>query len=179
MFDSPFSPPTDPMYLRFRDGLQKIADNEAQRMLWRWDPAKGEWYTWATEEWVLEDVGLADTSTGSALRDKSFGLGTPNWELSDFMVPDLYKRVHAAHVAYAARAPRLRLVWGPWGGGDWRSAWKRPGVVLPPPAPPSSPTGLPAECLKRIEWVRDAEKRGLIVHDVAQLEINKIVAECT
>lgn len=178
MFESPLSPPTDPDYLTFIAGLKKIADAESVHAWDRWDPNDGKWYRWEPAEWVLEDVGLADTSVGLTLQDKSFGLGAPNWEYLDFGAPQLFRSVNAAYKTYKARMPNLRLVWGPWGGGDWRSAWQRP-PGHPHPHPPSPPGTLAEGCRERIAWVRDSERRGYIVHDVAQRMINEIVAECT
>lgn len=181
MFENPLLPPTDPKYVAFLAGLKKIAEGEAAHAWDRWDPGEGKWYRWDPADWVLEDVGLADTSVGPTLQDKSFRLGQPDWEYRDFGAPQLFRSVEAAYNRYKAFLPNLRLVWGPWGGGDWRSAWRRPSKVPSPPPPPPPPpgSGLPKGCQERIAWVQDAERRGFVVHDVAQRMINEIVAECT
>ena len=126
-FENPFGAPPDPKYLAFLAGLKKITEDEAQRRSWWWDHGAGEWYSWKATDWVLESIdGWADTSPGSALKDTFSLSGTPDWDLQQLWMPDLYKRVSVAFEAIKRKSPNVRPVWGPWNGGDWRAAWPRP-----------------------------------------------------
>jgi len=174
---------TDPKYARFVSGLKAIASLEAIHLMDRWDHREGKWYAWHAPTWVLEDIGAADTPPGLALVDWTMNAGAPDWQLVESWVPDLYSRVNAAYESHKRRWPELRLVWGPWGGGDWRYAWDS--TAPPPPRPPKPeppwriPGTLPPHCVVRIEAVQDAVRRGFMVHDTAQRYIDQIVAECT
>lgn len=180
-----FGPPTDPAYVRFLDGLKKAAADGLDASRWRWRGADQHWYTYKVTEWVLEDVGLPDTSTryavtsGRGFEGPDAPSGWGGWEVIDFAVPDLFKSVSKMYSIIAPRWPAA--VWSIWGHGDWRNAFRR-NAVPPPPAPPRPPDFTPqlnAECLRRVNEARQWAASGVITATQSQKIIAQIVAECT
>jgi hypothetical protein len=171
-----FGAPTDPAYLSFLEGLKKVAADPKATSRWRWHPRDGKWYTYDPTTYVIEDLGLVDTSPEMAFR-QSWGFPDSTYQVVEMFVPELFERLKKAAAAHLARYPSANLIWSPWGGGDWRNAFER-GRQPHPPTDPHIPT-LPPECVKRVNDVQEWERRGYITHDQAQLQINAIVAECT
>jgi hypothetical protein len=170
--------PTDPAYLRFLEGLRTVAG----------DPiGKDRWYEYSRKEWVLEDLGLADTPPETALsmdfprfniQDMKFDTAPHARTVYESGVPDLFQRVQKAHASLVQRYPHATLVWSPWGDGDWRSAYKRVDGS-PNIDETDDKTGVPADCVRRINEVGEYRRRGLITNDQAQKLVAAIVAECT
>jgi hypothetical protein len=172
-----FGPPTDPAYVNFLDGLKKVTGDPKATSIWRWHPRDGKWYSYDPAKWVIEDLGLADTSPENALQQE-WGFPNSTYRVQELFAPELFERLKKASAAYLGRFPRANLVWSPWGGGDWRNAFERGRDPHPPPGP-HPPSTLPPECVKRVEEVKEWERRGFITHDQAQKQIDAIVAECT
>ena len=178
-FQAPWALPTDPVYLRFRDGVVKANDDLIDKWRWRWHPRSGNWYAYSVNEFILDDVGLADTTPGYGFDD--IGQGDPDYERSraDFRLPDTFRRVQAAYETSKARWPHMVWTWR--GGGDWRSAIRRTGTGAPGPAPTDTDwkKGLTPECVQRVQDVRRWEQLNVITAADAAKLIRQIVADCT
>ena len=175
MLEFPGQAPTDPAYERFRDDLKKVAKDPDRTARWRWHARDGKWYAYAEGDWVLEDVGLADTSPQMAMQS-AFGFPKPSWSVNELFLPDLFRRLQGAYAEAETKYPGA--VWSPWGGGDWRNAFKRSGPIPVPPKP-DDPPPLNPECERRIKDVQTYHRRGFITYDQQQVLIADIVAECT
>lgn len=167
-----FGEPVDPDYLAFKTGLVKAVADPDDKWRLRWDPASREWYRFSLDAWGFEDIGLADTSPEGAVRQSGWPI---KYEVQSFGFPSLWERLEKSHNAYAVRYPRMRLVWSPWGGGDWRGAFKRAGS--PPPAPPQPPPPRPpsARAMKQIREIEGWRDRGYISADQAQKMILAVI----
>jgi hypothetical protein len=173
------SGPIDPSFIAFREGLAKAVKDSADRWGWRWHPRDNKWYVYSSTEWVLEDLGLPDTSPEEAVKKKSTW-PTPTYEVQSFFLERLWERLRKAANSYSSRHPGVNLVWSPWGDGDWRSAFKRtPGV------PPVRRNGdhvdvrLPARALEQVKEIEEWQRRGYISADQAQKMINEVIARNT
>lgn len=174
-----FGAPPDPRYLSFKQGIKKANDDFADRWRWRWAPGHGAWLTYSADSWIMNDVGIADTTPGLGL-----DFGNDSRLDSDLWWPDLFARLDAVQRHYRARFPDTTaggkggLVWTWRYGGDWRVAIPHPNGGGHSDPPPNGHT-LPPECLKRIEDVREYVRRGIITAAQGQRLINEIVADCT
>lgn len=175
-FDVPGQPPADPAYERFRVGLMEVVDSPSRTNRWRWHSGDGKWYVYAAEDWVLEDVGIPDTSPQLAIQQK-WGFPESTWSVSELFLPDLFRRLGTASKATNTRYPDA--VWSPWGGGDWRNAFKRTGPIPPRPPNGNGRGPIDPECERRIKEVQTYHQRGFITYDQQQQLIAEIVAECT
>ena len=171
-----FGPPTDPVYVRFLEGLKSFVP----RSISRWNAKDEKWYSYALADWGMEDLGLADTSPDPALRG-IIEYFNQQPEVIEFWVPDLFNRLRKAAAAHWKRFPQAYLVWTPAGGGDWRSAFRKQTQPIPQkPSPEKGPyDALSPDCVKRVEQVREWLRRDIITHDTARRLIDEIVAECT
>src|SRR5438105_7053439 len=124
--------PTDPAYTRFIDGLKQIASDLSAKGTWRWDAKQQKWSDFPASSWVIEDLGLADTTPEPAIRQ--WGYPVNAWEIQDYAVADLLARIQKAHASFAVKYSNATLVWSPWGGGDWRNVYERRGSQTPYPA---------------------------------------------
>lgn len=174
-----FGAPPDPRYLAFKQGAQRANDDLTDAHRWRWAPGHGSWLTYSMTAWIMDDVGIPDTTPTFSLDfgdDSDLG--------SDLWMPELFRRIDASHQKYRSRWPdttvsgRGGLVWTWRNGGDWRVAIPKVdgGGHDDDPQPP--PT-LPAECLKRVADVREYMRQGIITAAEGQRLIRTIVDECT
>jgi hypothetical protein len=182
-----FGVPPDPGYVAFRDGLLKANNDVIDKWRWRWSAKHAGWFTYAIDDWILDDVGLPDTAPGS-----SFDLiknEDPTVELArtDTFLPDVYARVQEAHSRFEKRWPYIVWTWRY--GGDWRSVMARPPYPVPPDIPDPGGVGpstgddwmthLNQECVERVEQAREWVRRGYITSVDGQRLIRAIVEECT
>lgn len=176
-----FGAPTDPAYTRFLEGLRSVVADPVGKRTWRWDGGDQKWYAYAPDKWGFEDFGAPDTPPEGAVTEH-WNLPQSTWEVHDLWVPGLFDRLQKAFTKLSRSYPTANLVWSPWGGGDWRSAFKRAGP-LPKPPKPDEKSGkkvdLPQKALESIEQVKEYERRKIITHDQAQKMIASIVAEYT
>jgi hypothetical protein len=185
-----FGPPADPVYLRFLDGLRVALTDSMDQKRWRWRGFDQKWCTYSVADWVLEDVGLPDTGTGTAVGSGwslegpdapdlpvLFGMKWHNWEVNELSVPELFRRVARDYQLHAGRWPNA--VWSPWGHGDWRNAFQRKPAATPVPAPAPGSIVLNAECQSRVREAREWARLGVITVAQAQNMIEQIVAQCT
>lgn len=179
-----YGEPTDPVYVAFRDGVIRANDDVTDAWRWRWSPRHKGWFTYAVQKWILDDVGIADTSAGSSFDlIKNDDLAVERARATGFL-PVVFRDVQAAYARHTSRWPNL--VWSWRGGGDWRNAMNRARPDYPDTDPEtgSGPADDPIdrltpECKQRIADVRAFAARGDITTAQAQRLIAKIVEECT
>lgn len=181
-----FGVPTDPTYIAFRDGLLKANDDVIDKWRWRWSPTHAGWFTYAVADWILDDVGLADTAPGSSFELIKNDDHAVEMARADNFLPDVYARVIQAQSRYEGRWPNLVWTWRY--GGDWRAVQPRPSGSSTYPGEPGGPgpatgdewmTHLNQECVQRVEEVREWVRRGVITSVDGQRMIRAIVEECT
>jgi len=175
-----FGAPPDPAYMRFLEGLRALVRDPAGTSASRWHPADTKWYPYPVSDWLLEDLSIPDTAPGEALKEHLpyFAGSTHSWELQEFWVRDLFDRIQKVFARESPLHPRSNLVWSP-SGGRWRNAIRRTSSLPPPSQGPAPRPQLPAECVQRVEQVREWIRHGYITHDQGQTMINAIVDECT
>jgi hypothetical protein len=168
-----FTPPTDPAYTRFLEGLHSIAAEPVGRVTWRWQGSDQMWRTYDPRTWAMEDVGAADTSAGGALYE--WGLEQKTRTVQDYAVPPLFEQLKKDWGALHTAHPNAFLLWAPLSGGTWRAVFKR----NPPLGKDGGGIELSPAALRRIAEVHEYERLGEITHEEAQKRIVEIVAEYT
>lgn len=172
--------PTDPKYISFRDGWMKANDDLIDAYRWRWNAGQAKWYGYPAATWILDDIGIPDTSVGSTieflhlLRDDDPGAEQAR---ADRYLPDVFSRLQQAHAKYSPKWPNLVWTWR--NGGDWRSAVSRGSSQHPGDANPPSGIQLHPDCLRRVAEVQEWMRRGVLTSIDGQRLIRDIVEQCT
>jgi hypothetical protein len=86
-----FGEPVDPAYVAFRDGLNGAVGDPGDRSRLRWSPRHEHWFRYSADEWVLDDIGLPDTSPEGALKQTGFWPTT--YEVVSLYLPGLWGSV--------------------------------------------------------------------------------------
>ena len=172
--------PVDPVYAAFRDGVVKVNDDLRDAFRWRWSPKHKGWFAYSVKDWILDDVGIADTPAGSSFELIKNDDPAVERARAISWLPAVFADVQAAYARHQRLWPNL--VWSWRGGGDWRNSMSRakPDGGPEPGEPDPDPIGsLPPECEKRIADVRAFAASGHITAAQAQRLIAKIVEDCT
>jgi hypothetical protein len=146
---------------------------------WRWNPGQARWFGYPAESWILDDIGIPDTSAGTAAEGHYIGDDDPAVERAqaDMWLPDVFARLQLAHSRYSPRWPNLVWTWR--NGGDWRSAVSRGNNPHPGDPNPPGAIQLNPACLKRVAEVQEWMRRGVVTSIDGQRLIRDIVEQCT
>ena len=172
-----YGDPVDPAYIAFKTGLEKAVSDAGDRWRMRWNPQSKKWFGYPVAEWIFEDLNIPDTSPEGAVKKKATW-PQPTYEVQRLYLNDLWDRLEKAARTHATQYPHLKLVWSPWGDGDWRNAVQRKSAPPPQPPPPRRPS-LDPRVEEQITQIEAWRERGYISADQAQKMINAVLAAAT
>ena len=168
-FTSPYDPPTDPKYIRFKKGIDSWVLEKPAALELRWSPWEhdGSWLRYPRTKFTHVDLG-EPPGPPSPLELKWNWGGNHTYEsrVIAFEWPRIFKEVEARYARFSHAHPRA--VWNIY-DGSWRS------VIYGVAGTGRRPAKVELE--EKIAEIKDLEARRVITNEQAQRRIDELLQE--
>lgn len=167
-FTNPFGPPTDPKYVRFKDGIDNWVLGKPAVLELRWSPWEdnGTWRRYPRTKFTHVDFGQPPGPSSPLELKFNFG-GDYKYEsrVSTFEWPRIFREVETRYASFSYSHPQA--VWNIY-DGSWRK------VIYGANTGQDSAEG---DLRKKIAKIKNLEATGVITNEQAQRRIDQLLQE--